>query len=319
LAGANISRTLAVIDADDRVVPHFLWAYLRHLAAAGSYETAGSTRASLNIGTLRKLAIPVPPRAQQEQIVEFIEQHAFPLAAGVADLQAAQTLLPAFDRSVLNSAFNGHPTVELSQVCEIRSGYGFRKDLQGRASGDIPFAKVRDISETWNAGDRYLQTANHYVSRQDLAGMRAKLFLAGTIVMAKIGEAVRLNRRTILGRDALVDNNVMGWVPDRSKISPEFLFFVSLAMPLAEISQATTIPAVRTSEVARLRIPRPSLEHQQELVASIESSRAASRELATHLARQLRETTRLERSILARAFSGKLSPLDAAASDAGRR
>jgi type I restriction enzyme, S subunit len=64
LAGANISRTVAVIRTDDRLTSRFLAAWLS--MKSGRFETTGSTRSSLNIGTIRAMSVPVPPKAEQE-------------------------------------------------------------------------------------------------------------------------------------------------------------------------------------------------------------------------------------------------------------
>jgi type I restriction enzyme S subunit len=87
--------------------------------------------------------------------------------------------------------------------------------------------------------------------------------------MAKIGEAVRLNRRVILAQDSLVDNNVMGWVPDTDIMLPEYLFHASRTVRLAEISHATTLPSVRKTDVVRLLIPVPPLDDQRQIVETL--------------------------------------------------
>src|SRR5271167_3834223 len=55
LAGANISRTLAVIEPDGVLSPRLLYFYFQYLAARNAYDTGGTTRASLNIRTIREM------------------------------------------------------------------------------------------------------------------------------------------------------------------------------------------------------------------------------------------------------------------------
>jgi len=73
LAGANISRTIAVIDPDNRVDNRFLFHYLRHLTDLGQYEAEGSTRRSLNIGTIREIVVPIPPANEQSLIAAALD------------------------------------------------------------------------------------------------------------------------------------------------------------------------------------------------------------------------------------------------------
>jgi len=90
--------------------------------------------------------------------------------------------------------------VPLGEVADIVSGFGFPKTLQGNQEGDLPFFKVGDISATWNSGQKLLSKAAHYISRDEAKSIKAKTFPAGTVVFAKIGEAIRLNRRALLRR-----------------------------------------------------------------------------------------------------------------------
>ena len=69
----------------------------------------------------------------------------------------------------------------------------------------------------------------------------------GTVVMAKIGEAVKLNRRVVLEREMFMDNNCMGWVPRSSRVTPDYLFYVSRTVRLDQLSHATAVPSVRKS------------------------------------------------------------------------
>src|SRR5438046_1281145 len=99
---------------------------------------------------------------------------------------------------------------KLRDVCTILAGFGFPERMQGRTRGSVPFYKVGDISEAWKRGETYLTTAHHYLSDAEARELRAKPLPKDTTVFAKIGAAIALNRRAILSKPALVDNNVMG-------------------------------------------------------------------------------------------------------------
>jgi restriction endonuclease S subunit len=72
LEGANISRTIAVIDPDDRLHNFYLMYVLEKIATEGDYDSAGSTRESLNISTIRSMKILCPPIPEQKRIVDLI-------------------------------------------------------------------------------------------------------------------------------------------------------------------------------------------------------------------------------------------------------
>ena len=104
--------------------------------------------------------------------------------------------------------------VSLFDVCDITSGCGFPESLQGRQEGDIPFFKVADISEAWKSGQIRLEKANNYISREEARALKANPLPAACIVFAKIGPSIALNRRIMLGVPGIIDNNVMGLIPN---------------------------------------------------------------------------------------------------------
>ncbi|MGD9792639.1 MAG: restriction endonuclease subunit S [Acidimicrobiia bacterium] len=106
-AGANVSRTVAVIDPDRRFVKRYLLFYFWHLSCEGSYEAGGTTRASLNISTIREMVVPMPPVAEQERIVTAIEEAFSKLDAGEAALRNVRRLLKRMRESILTAAVTG--------------------------------------------------------------------------------------------------------------------------------------------------------------------------------------------------------------------
>ncbi len=71
LKGANVSRTIAIIDADERINRAFLRYWL--LSVRDKLPKQGATRASLNIADIRKLEVPLPPLAEQKRIVAQLD------------------------------------------------------------------------------------------------------------------------------------------------------------------------------------------------------------------------------------------------------
>ena len=164
-------------------------------------------------------------------------------------------------------------SVPLGEVAELRSGVGFPKRFQGRASGDFPFAKVGDISAVARSGSRSLETATNYVMAADLVPLKAKPFPSGTIAFAKIGEAIRQNFRAVAQVPILLDNNVMGAIPG-DEADPDYLFHFLASLDLYRFAQATTVPSLRKSELAQIAMPLPPLEEQRRLAAVLDAAEA---------------------------------------------
>ncbi len=121
-------------------------------------------------------------------------------------------------------------------VANVQSGTGFPKALQGQTKGELPFAKVSDVSAAVLRSNGRLSSAANYLSAREATDLGAKTFPIGTILFAKIGEAVRLNRRAIAEVPVLADNNVMGLSADSSKALAEYLFYFMQTVALYELS-----------------------------------------------------------------------------------
>lgn len=101
----------------------------------------------------------------------------------------------------------------MGNVAEIVSGSGFPKEFQGSPTGDFPFAKVSNISHAVRNFGELLRDAVNYVDEGQLRSLRARPVPGDSIVFAKIGEALRLNRRAITGCSLILDNNCMALIP----------------------------------------------------------------------------------------------------------
>ncbi len=194
----------------------------------------------------------------------------------------------------------------LGDVAEIRAGQGFPKKYQGKSQGDIPFYKVKDISETVLNGLIYLDKANNYLNKIECNEINGKPFKKGTIVFAKIGEAIKLNRRAILSKDSLVDNNVMGLSPFMG-VKELYLYYFLLTIKLGDLSRATTVPSVRKGDVENLEIPIPPLNEQKRIVTKIEELFTRLDGGVDDLERSKKQLKVYRQSLLKHAFEGKLT------------
>ena len=204
-----------------------------------------------------------------------------------------------------------HQSRPLTEVVDIVSGFGFPKDLQGKLVGDLPFFKVGDISTAWNSGQKQLTRAQHYLDHAEAGAIKAKAFPKGTVVFAKIGEAIKLNRRAVLGQPSLVDNNVMGLVPKEGAVDSNYLYYWSLMLRLGDISQATTVPSVRKSDVAQLQFPWLPLDQQKRIVAEIEKQFSRLDEAVANLKRVKANLKRYKAAVLKAAVEGRLVETEA--------
>jgi len=300
-AGSNISRTIAVIQPDDRVLPAYLRYSLLFKAESGGLWTVGTTRSSLNIGDLRDTSIPAPPVPEQKHIVRLLDEadDLRKLRAG-ADRSTAE-LIPA----LFHEMFNGLK-YETNRIGELTTFV---------TSGSTP----RGGEEVYTTeGPYFIRSQNVRMNRLDLSDaaclpldvhnqMDRTQITPGDVLLnitgASIGRVTWIDK---LDREANVSQHVCLVRPKPDLLNSVFLsVFISLPTMQRQILQVqagASRQALNHQQVRALEIPLPPLYLQTlfanrvSVVRTLEADQAASR-------------LRLEalfQSLLHRAFNGEL-------------
>ena len=159
--------------------------------------------------------------------------------------------------------------VKLGYLGSLKSGNGFSETLQGRdVGGDYPFFKV---SDTNNFGNEELMTSsNNYVTEEEYSNNKWNLFDKNTIVFPKIGMVLLMNKRRILGQPSFIDNNMMGFTPNK-KIHYQFSYYLFKMIDFKDYCSDGTIPSIGGSQISPIKIPLPPLSEQQQIVSFLDS------------------------------------------------
>ena len=158
----------------------------------------------------------------------------------------------------------------LGDVCVFFSGTGFPNIFQGRSSGKYPFYKVGDISKNVLLGNRELMACDNYIDDDIVKEIKGSILPPQTIVFAKIGEALRLNRRAITQNYCLIDNNAMGIKANNDVLDTLYFYYFMCSVDLQHYCESTTGPSVRKTRIAEIEIPLPPLDEQRKIAAMLD-------------------------------------------------
>lgn len=152
----------------------------------------------------------------------------------------------------------------LGELCKFQAGDAFPKDQQGVSMGEYPFIKVSDMNLPGN--ERFIQRSNNWIRKADASKYR--LHPPGAVVFAKIGEALRANRRRVLVRETIIDNNMMSAAP-KGGIDPAFLLYVLEGIDFNDISRGSALPYLAAGDLNKLSVTIPKPEAQSAIANTL--------------------------------------------------
>ena len=152
------------------------------------------------------------------------------------------------------------------EIADVLQGYGFPERYQGEKRGLYPFYKVSDISAAFEQGNKYITKANNYIDDGALFEIGAKPVPEGTTIFAKIGEAIRSNRRVIVTIPSVIDNNVAGIKAISDKTSDEFLYYLWTNISLIDFAGGV-VPAISKSAIETIPVAYSDIASEQQKIA----------------------------------------------------
>jgi type I restriction enzyme, S subunit len=169
---------------------------------------------------------------------------------------------------------SGWRTMLIGDIATVRGGSAFPEHYQGEKHGDYPFYKVSDMNLLGN--ETWMISANNYISKKVLQNLRAKPFPPQTIIFPKVGAAVYTNKKRILSREALIDNNVMGVSIESKEICDAvFLYYWFKSINISDFSNPGALPSITGQRIKDVLIPVPPLPEQHAIACALRAIQEA--------------------------------------------
>ena len=186
-------------------------------------------------------------------------------------------------------------SVRAGDIGRFGSGSGFPVRYQGQAQGDYPFFKVSDMNRDGN--DLLLKECTNYIAHHTRQLLGAVVFPPHSIVFAKVGAAVFLERKRILTKPSCLDNNMAAFVLTDARSNTLFVYYLFLSIRLSSLASTTALPSLGSVALRGLYLPLPPLPEQcaiatvlsdvDELIGSLEALIAKKRAIKQAAMEQL--------------------------------
>ena len=301
---------------------------------------SSTTIPSLRRDDVYTLQMILPPLNEQKRIVSKIESIFAQIDAERKSLDNAKVLLKQCRQSVLKSAFEGklvpqdpndepaevflrkmHKNSKKELVFEkeslpkgwTKTTIGYIYDLVG---GGTPSTKIRKY---WKGDISWISSADIHglydirprrkITPEAIKNSATNLVPAGSIIVVTrvgLGKIARTKTPLCFSQDsqALIENV--------SFTHPDYvLYYLSQTVQLFKhTSRGTTISGVTKKQLSQLTLPLPPTNEQKRIVSKIESIFGRIDSTGKSLDAALSKMDLLKKSVLRRAFEGKLVPQD---------
>jgi type I restriction enzyme S subunit len=296
---AHVVSHLAVIVPGPSLSSRFLYYWLcgKSLGAI----THDSDMPSMKTSELAKLAVPLPPLAEQERLVKILDEtDALRKLRSEADSRTAE-LIPTLFHEIFGTI---NKTEALGSVASVNSGVAKGRQFNGKTPVKVPYLRVANVQD----------------GRLDLTKLKEidalpneieKLSLrTGDVVMTEGGDFNKLGRGAMLDRDlpgCIYQNHVFRVRCDRSRLLPEyfasFLLSASARSYFMRCAKKTSnLASINMTQLRALPVPSAPLALQQKFAQRL-------REIRKMEAAQARSRVGLDAlfaSLLDKAFKGQL-------------
>lgn len=273
-------------------------------------RSVGVSYPAITAGDMLGIETPCPSLQNQRRIADFLDDRVSRIdrtiaarrrqAALVTERSNAQ--IATLVRPEAAGKFAPLPMVRLGSLMDFYAGAAFPHAAQGRQEGDLPFLKVADLAQQDTTGE--VSSAANWVERDEALRLGAHAAPAGTILMPKVGAALLTNRRAILARTGVFDNNIMGIAPRGG--NPRFWYYVMRTVDLGVLSNPGPVPSVNRASVAEIRVPCPSVAEQDHIAARADEITSRVPHEADALTRSIELLTEYKQSLITAAVTGQL-------------
>ena len=316
---AATNQAVCGILPNDTFVPEFLFYFLLAKKDELIAQATGNAQPNISQIKIKNTEVPVPPLAEQQRIVDLLDEAFEGLATAKANaeknLQNARALFESHLQSVFTQRGNGWVEKSVGEL--VADGVLFKpfdgnhgeihpKKSDYTESG-VPFVMARDLQEG------LVDTAHCiFISRKLADSLRVGFATDGDVLISHKGT---IGRSAIASTEAdyiMLTPQVTGYrVKDSSKLFNRFIryFFLSPGFQremIAGAADGSTRAYIGITKQLTLRFRFPSLVEQKRIAAKLDELDPETQRLARIYERKLAALAELKKSLLHQAFTGEL-------------
>ncbi len=290
----SVFVSLTLIKTNKSVLNNY---FLRYYLNSNEVKTlakssiASSGVGNLNVGTVRKFPIPIPPLYEQLHIVSFLDDTFVALDQVKENLQHNLQNVTDIYQSELNNIFTKKEdswiNKQLNQISENLDSKRIPITKNVRTSGEYPYYGASGVVDY--VGE-YIFDDNLLLVSEDGANLLARTY---PIAFSISGKTWVNNHAHVLKFENLSNQKFVEYYLNSIKLDD---FVSGMAQPKLNQAMLNAIP-----------IPFPPFETQKDILMRLDSLSLQTKKLEDNYQKKLDNLEELKKSILQKVFNGELT------------
>ncbi|MGS2751017.1 restriction endonuclease subunit S [Bacillus zanthoxyli] len=286
VANANITANLLRISPDRSKINE---QYFFQLLMSDNFKmklesiTEATTIKTFKVPRLKEIELVLPPLQEQRKIASILFSVDEAIKKTEAIIEQSEKVKKGLMQKLLTEGI-GHKKFKKTDIGKVPETWGVKKveeigivgtggtpkrDDPKNYGGSIPWIKTTEIKYN------LVMKPEEYITEYALENSAAKLYPAGTVLLAMYGQGVTRGRCAILGIDAATNQACAAIVTKQGMIN-KFLYYVLELNyeTLRNLGHGSNQSNLNTRFVKSFRVPVPPIHEQEniiKIIASIES------------------------------------------------
>lgn len=297
---------------DESLVPRFLYYFFRTKQFSDNIKGTATGTMVRHTAPKRILAniVPVPPIAQQKQIVAILDEAFEGIDGAIANteknLANARELFESYLNAIFTRKGDDWRRCKIEEVCE--SIIDCINKTAPKIDEPSPFKMIRTTNI--RNGQVNLDSVKYVTEETYQKWTRRQVPQKGDVLLtreAPMGEVgmICTDDRVFLGQ------RIVSYRADSSQLNNRFLLYALQSKDLQNQIQAfasgSTVQHMRVPDTKELRVSVPSLSVQEKVIQDLDFLLSQSKRLEAIYQQKLAALNELKQSILQKAFSGELT------------
>lgn len=319
-AGCDLytNEAIAAIFIKDKNINKYFLDYALKFTDLEKYVDNAVKGKTLNKQKLRQIEVSMPPLKEQERIVGILDESFAKIDESIKILEQDLLNLDELMQSALQKAFN--PLKD-----DTKGNYQLPQGWEWKSLGEIAITSsggtpLRNKKEYWENGtikwlksgelkDDYIENVEEKITEEAIKNSSAKIFSKGTLLIAMYGATA--GKLGILNLDSATNQAVCAFL-HKNKANIKFFekfifyFFLSIRDRIIKDSFGGAQPNISQTYIKNLQIPLPPLKEQEQIASYLDELSLNIKALKENYKIQIKDYEELKKSLLKKAFEGRL-------------